>query len=262
VLKQRVISALILIPIVLGLTYLGGPYFAALVAAAALLAGYEFYSLMRQAGHRPYVVVGLGLIALLLVEVYDPGDALWRWATAAAVMAPMIWRILQREGEGFLTDWALTLVGAVYVGLLAGHLVAVRNLPQGLGWLLFTFAVTWVCDTAAYFVGTWWGKHGFFTHISPHKTWEGAVGGWLAGAVAAVVAGHWLGLALWQRLVLGVVLVLGVTFGDLAESLVKRQVGVKDSGRLIPGHGGMLDRIDSLLFAGVIVYHFVTYVVL
>jgi phosphatidate cytidylyltransferase len=105
------------------------------------------------------------------------------------------------------------------------------------------------------------GKHGFFTRISPHKTWEGAIGGFVAGTVATMVAGHLLGLVLWQGLALGAVLVLGVTLGDLAESLVKRQVGVKDSGALIPGHGGMLDRIDSLIFAGVIVYYFVTWIV-
>jgi phosphatidate cytidylyltransferase len=261
VLKTRILSAIVLIPIVLGLTYLGGPYFAALVAVAGLLAAYEFYQIVRQAGYRPFPVVGLALTASLYLDAYAPQLKVWRWALAAAVMAPMVWQILQADMQGFLTGWALTLAGAVYIGGLSSHLILVRNLPQGLGWLLLTFFGTWTCDTAAYFAGVTLGKHGFFTRVSPHKTWEGAIGGFVAGIVATVVAGHLLGLVLWQGLALGVVLVLGVTFGDLAESLVKRQVGVKDSGALIPGHGGALDRIDSLIFAGVIVYYFATWIV-
>ncbi len=260
-LKTRILSSIVLIPIVLGLTYLGGPYFAALVAVTGLLAAYEFYQIVRQAGYRPFPWVGLALAACLFLDAYSPQLKIWRWAMAAAVMAPMLWQILQADMQGFLTGWALTLVGAVYIGGLFGHIILVRNLPQGLGWVLLTFAGTWTCDTAAYFAGVNLGKHGFFTRISPHKTWEGAIGGFAAGIVATVVAGHLLGLALWQGLALGAVLVLGVTFGDLAESLVKRQVGVKDSGALIPGHGGMLDRIDSMIVASVIVYYFVAWIV-
>lgn len=260
-LKTRILSSIVLIPVVLGLTYLGGAYFAVLVAVAGLLAGYEFYRIVRQAGYRPFPLVGLALVAGLLLDAYAPQLRVWRWAIAVAVMAPMVWQILRTDMEGFLSGWSLTLAGALYIGGLLGHMILVRNLPQGLGWLLLTFAGTWACDTAAYFAGVSLGRHGFFTRISPHKTWEGAIGGVVAGVLATMVAGHLLGLALWQGFVLGVVLAVGVTFGDLAESLVKRQVGVKDSGALIPGHGGMLDRIDSLIFAGVIVYYFATWIV-
>lgn len=260
-LKTRILSSVFLIPVVLGLTYLGGRYFAVLVAVAGLLATHEFYQIVRQAGYRPFPLIGLALAASFFLDAYVPQLRVWRWAMAAAVMAPMVWQMLQADMQGFLSGWALTLAGAVYIGGLLGHLIMVRNLPQGLGWLLLTFAGTWACDTAAYFTGVNLGKHGFFTRVSPRKTWEGAIGGLAAGIAATVVAGHLLGLPLWQSLALGVVLVLGVTFGDLAESLVKRQVGVKDSGTLIPGHGGMLDRIDSLIFASVIVYYFATWIV-
>jgi phosphatidate cytidylyltransferase len=231
------------------------------VAVVALLAGYEFYRMMRNAGYEPSYLAGLALIAVLMLDAYYPNQGTWRWGAAGVVMLLMVWQILQRDAQGFLVNWALTLAGALYVGALAGHMVSLRNLPQGLGWLLLTFAATWTCDTAAYFAGKWWGKHGFFAHVSPHKTREGAITGFLAGTLATVVAGRWMGLLLWQSLALGALLVLGITFGDLAESLLKRQVGVKDSGSLIPGHGGVLDRIDSLLFAGVIVYYFVVWVV-
>jgi phosphatidate cytidylyltransferase len=260
VLIQRILSAVVLVPIVLGLAYLGGAYLAALVAVAALLAGYEFYHIMRIGGYRPSYVAGLTLIVVLLLDAYYPRFGFWRWGVAATLMLLIVRQILHQDTRGFLTSWAITLTGALYVGGLLGHLISLRNLPRGFEWLLLTCIVTWTCDTGAYFAGSLWGKHGFFTHISPHKTWEGAIAGFATGIVAALIVGHFVGLALWQSLALGAILVLGVTAGDLAESLIKRQVGVKDSGNLIPGHGGMLDRVDSLLFAGTIVYYFAIWV--
>ncbi|MGC8786444.1 MAG: phosphatidate cytidylyltransferase [Anaerolineae bacterium] len=260
-LKHRILSAIILIPIVLALAYAGGPYFALTVAVAALRAGYEFYHIMRKGGYQPSYVVGMALIAILLLNAYYPQWQMWRWGLAAAVMLPMVWQVIRGGWKSFLPNWALTLAGALYVGGLCAHMIALRNLPLGLEWLLMTFAVTWACDTTAYFAGRFWGKRGFFTRISPHKTQEGAVAGFLAGIVTMLIAGRWMGLWLWQSFLLGVLLVLGATFGDLAESLIKRQVGVKDSSSLIPGHGGMLDRVDSLLFTSVITYYFALWVV-
>lgn len=260
-LKHRILSAMILIPIVLALSYAGGPYFALTVAIAALRAGYEFYDIMRKGGYQPSYLVGMLLIAILLSNAYYPQWQGWRWGLAMAVILPMVWQVVKGTWKDFLSSWALTLAGALYVGGLCAHLIALRNLPRGLEWLLLTFAVTWACDTAAYFIGRLWGKRGFFNRISPHKTQEGAIAGCLAGIVTTLIAGHWMRLWFWQSLLLGMLLVLGATFGDLAESLVKRQVGVKDSSSLIPGHGGMLDRVDSLLFAGVVAYYFVLWVV-
>ena len=253
---HRVLSAIVLLPVVLGAAYLGGPYFAAAVTVVALLAGYEFYRMMHSAGYEPSYLAGLSLIAILMLDAYLPQRGIWRWGVAGVVVLLMVWQILRVNAQGFLVNWALTLAGALYVAVLLGHMISLRNLPHGLGWLLLTFVATWTCDTAAYFAGTWWGKHEFFPQASPSKTREGAIAGFLVGILATVVVGHWIGLLLWQSLALGVLLVLGITFGDLAESLIKRQADVKDSGALIPGHGGVLDRIDSLLFAGVIAYYF------
>ncbi len=259
-LAQRILSAIILIPVVLWATYQGGAWFATVVAVAALLAGYEFYHIVRKGGFRPSYPAGLAFIALLLLESYYPGCEIWRLGAAAAVALPMVWQVLHRDTEGFLANWALTLAGALYVGGLSGHMISVRNLGRGLEWMALVFVATWTCDSAAYFAGTWWGKHPFFAHISPRKTWEGALGGGVAGLLATAFVGRWMGLPLWQGVVLGALLVVGATFGDLAESLIKRQVGVKDSSALIPGHGGMLDRIDSLLFVGTIMYYFAKWV--
>jgi phosphatidate cytidylyltransferase len=261
VLTQRILSSIVLIPVVLGVAYLGGPWFAALVTVVALLAGHEFYRIMRSGGYHPPYVGGLALIALFLLDAYFPGHGIWRWGAAAVVALSMVWQMLQEDRGGFLANWGLMLAGALYVGGLLAHMISLRNLPRGLEWLLLAFLATWTCDTAAYFAGTWWGKRPFFAHISPRKTWEGAIGGCLLSILATTIAGRWLGLYLWQGLVLGTLLAWGATFGDLAESLIKRQVGVKDSSALIPGHGGMLDRVDSLLFVVTIMYYFILWVV-
>ena len=261
-LRERLLSAAVLIPVVLGACYVGGIPCAVLVTLAALAAGYEFFALMSQAGFRPYTGMGLALIALLMLDAWQPGWSLWRPALVVMTAAPMVWSILRREMDGFLPRWALTITGAVYVGGLLSHLILLRNLPGGLGWTLLLLAGTWATDVAAYFVGVNLGKHGFFTHVSPKKTWEGALGGFAAGTLATAVAGRFLDVPLWQGLLLGLVLAVGTTFGDLSESLVKRQVHVKDSSNLIPGHGGALDRVDSLTFGGVIVYYFVRWFIL
>ncbi|HOU24915.1 MAG TPA: phosphatidate cytidylyltransferase [Anaerolineae bacterium] len=261
-LKERVLSAAVMVPVVLGACYLGGLPFAALVTLVALVAGYEFLTLMRQAGFKPYTGVGLALIALLMLDAWHPAWALWRPALVALIAAPMVWSILRREMDGFLTGWALTITGAVYAGGLLSHLILLRSLPDGLGWTLLLLAGTWATDVAAYFVGVNLGKHNFFHHVSPKKTREGAIAGFAAGTLATAISGCFVHVPVWQGLLLGLVLSVGTTFGDLAESLVKRQVGVKDSSNLIPGHGGMLDRVDSLTFGGVIVYYFVLWFVL
>ena len=260
-LTQRIVSSIVLIPVVLGATYVGGAWFAAVVTIAALVASYEFYRIMQQGGFDPSWLAGLGLVALLLLDAYYPNQGIGRWGIAGMVALSLVCQILKEDTQGFLPNWALMLAGAVYVGGLFGHMISLRNLPGGLNWLLLSFAATWSCDTAAYCAGTLWGKHPFFSHVSPHKTREGAIAGILIAILVTAVAGGWLGLQLWQGLALGAVIALSATFGDLAESLVKRQVGVKDSSALIPGHGGMLDRIDSLLFVGTAVYYFVTWVV-
>jgi phosphatidate cytidylyltransferase len=150
------------------------------------------------------------------------------------------------------------MAGILYIGVLGGHLVLLRELSQGMRWVVLAAVPTWTSDSAAYLVGVTWGRRPFLPRISPKKTWEGAIGGWVAGAVATVVMGYFLGVPLVHGVALGALLPLGVTAGDLAESMLKRQAGVKDSGTLIPGHGGILDRMDSLLFAVPIVYYYLT----
>ena len=135
----------------------------------------------------------------------------------------------------------MNLAGAVYIGWGASHFIALRNLENGLYWVALMFAITWVCDSAAYFVGCNLGRHPFFPKISPKKTREGAIGGLVGGVAASLVGGVLIGLPWYHSLLLGILGSLASTFGDLSESVIKRQVGVKDSSHLDPwsrGHAG------------------------
>lgn len=253
----RIVSALVLIPLVAAAVWLGGAWLAGLAAIFAVLAVIEFYQLSRRLGARPSVPLGAALAAALVLSALFPGYGIGPAAFAVALAGFMVARVLRQDLGGFLTDWAVTLVGSAYVGGLLGYYVLLRNLSQGLAWVVLALLVTWISDTAAYFVGSSIGRRPFFRRVSPRKTLEGAVGGVLIGTLAAMVIGALaLRLSWLEGAGLGLLLTLATTFGDLAESLIKRQAGVKDSGRLIPGHGGALDRVDSVLFAGVTVYYF------
>lgn len=161
-------------------------------------------------------------------------------------------------------DLGMTMAGAFYTGGLLGYAPLLAAMPGdgagkagGSAWLLVVLLGTAACDTGAYFVGSAIGKHKLIPHISPGKTWEGLAGGFAGSIIAAVVLSGLLGLTLVQAVLLGILICVAAVCGDLGESLIKRAVGVKDSSRLIPGHGGILDRIDSILFVLLAVYWFV-----
>lgn len=261
-LSTRVLSALILIPLVAAAVYYGGLWFTGLVTLFAVLASIEFYRLARHLGASPSVVVGAALTgALVIAAQYGPPEA----GPALFVLvlgALMVVRVLRQDYNGFLLDWSATLIGSAYIGGMLSHLVLLRNLPRGLAWVTLAALTTWAADTAAYFVGTAFGRRRFFPKVSPRKTLEGAIAAMVAGVLVALGIGiHFLHLPWAVALGLGVLLTVATIAGDLTESLVKRQAAVKDSGDIIPGHGGALDRVDSLLFAGVTVYYYVLWVV-
>lgn len=268
-LKIRLISAFILIPIVLGSVYFGGLAFFAVISIALLIAGSEFFQMAQRASHRPITLLGLGLIELLLFNAFAHSDpsltpilGAHSWLNeiiAAALLLSLVLAIFWREDD-WIASWALTFAGALYVGWLGAFAIQIRALPNGLTWTVFALLTVWATDTGAYLVGTRIGRHGFFTTISPKKTWEGAIGGLVAATVVMWVFGTLAGQGALPSAVFGFGLGVAGTFGDLAESLMKRQVGVKDSGNLLPGHGGMLDRVDSLLFAAAFAYYYLIWI--
>jgi phosphatidate cytidylyltransferase len=256
-LMTRVLSAAVLIPIVVGALWLGGPVMMILLAVMAALAVWELLSLARVKGYRPSPVVGLGLALALVADGGWPEYGLLLAALLAFPLGGLTWEVLRGNAPGSLESWALAVAGGLYVGLPLSCVARLRTLEDGLAWLAVALVSTWISDSGAYFVGVNLGRRPFFHAISPKKTLEGAIGGWVTAEVAAVGLGRWLLDLPWGwGFLLGALIFLAATFGDLSESVLKRQVGVKDSGRLIPGHGGMLDRVDSLLFVVPVVYGF------
>ncbi len=262
-LRQRAISATLFVPPLLVVVALGGIWIAALVAVLAGLAGHEIFRLLRAAGYPSLQWLGIALaVAVAVAATALPGiaDAASILAAIGIVLAAVgaFWRPDPRDG---LATWLTTVFGALYVAQI-GFLVQLgrlapptpANAPLGgldgeRGWILLLILTVWAFDTGAYLVGRRFGRRRFLEHISPSKTYAGLVGGLVACTIVAMAGLAVLGRAPALGVVFGPLVGLVAQAGDLAESMIKRAAGAKDSSGLIPGHGGVLDRIDSFLFA-------------
>ncbi len=261
-LSSRVLVAVPGIALAVAAVALGGPLFALAVALVAVLGLYELYSLtaaarpLRWAGY-----LGALLVVALAFVSDDPERGILAGLGAALGLVAVAGLILSRRDD-ITTRMATTLMGVVYLGLPMGLLVALRDLPDGAGAVANVLVGVWVFDTASYLGGRMWGRIPIAPRTSEKKTVEGALVGGATAILAVWVAGlymDWLGG--WESLLLGLVISLAAFLGDLFESVLKRDAGAKDSGRLLLGHGGVLDRFDSLLFASVAAYFVTVWVV-
>jgi phosphatidate cytidylyltransferase len=259
VLRARLATAAVAIPLLLALILVAPAWaFAIFVIVLSILGVAEYATLAFPARSSQHAAaIALGLPVVFGIASGDPG--LMGAGLSSAIIAGLAWVLFVRaDFEEGLRDLGLTLVGVLYVGLLLPHFILVHRLvPDGPWLVVFLVAVAMAGDTSGYFVGHAIGRHKLIPRVSPGKTVEGAVGivlgSVLAGAVSKLLfLPHWS----WTR-ILGVTVLLGVIgqLGDLSESIMKRTFGVKESGQLFPGHGGILDRIDSLLFPVVFLYY-------
>ncbi len=256
-LRRRVFSALIMLPLVGLIVYYGGIALFIGALLVALLAMQEYLRLLTIKDISVCQPLGLVFVAALVADGYWSGLQTVRWTLLLCTLLLLVLQVFRQNAPGSLFSWSSVVAGAIYIGLPLSYFVKLRESENGLLWLTFALVGTWVSDTGAYLIGTWLGRHKLCPSISPKKTWEGLGGGLLGALVVSVAGGMgFLGLNARESIVLGIALFFAATFGDLAESVIKRQAGVKDSSRLIPGHGGMLDRIDSLLFVVPVVYYF------
>lgn len=293
----RIVVALIGIPLVLGLVWLGGWPFAGLVAAMSVGAQLEFYWMLEKKDIRPDKMLGV-VAGLLLLLTFTHGDVNALLGTGRAdaesllriavlVLVPVAALVLQlrHDNSEALINVMGTLTGVFYVPVLMGtllglHHVAVQKAPMllersglhaenlladgtgvGAAVVLVVFAGIWTCDSFAYFGGRAFGKHKLFERVSPKKTWEGALSGAVGGIAVCIVLAVVLDGLVWQDgLVIGLAAGVLGQVGDLAESHLKRACNVKDSSQIIPGHGGILDRFDSLLFVAPVVYLYMLFV--
>lgn len=270
--RTRVIAAAIAIPIVLIPIYLGGFWGLVLGVVVTLVGALEMYHMFDRGGYHPVRMIGLPWAVLLFLSGWDPVQvqkssiAITGWLTkptvhlielisfptssvlVAGFLVLLTYSLFVHDNP--VNTWVSTSVVAIYLGVMLGQIVSLRFFENGFAYVAFGLLVTWANDSAAFFVGVTFGKHKIVPHLSPKKSWEGTIGGW----IAAAAAGAFLAAVLPVRngpffgAFIGFIAGVLAFFGDLSISMIKRQFGVKDSGTFFRGHGGMLDRLDSLLF--------------
>jgi phosphatidate cytidylyltransferase len=260
----RTLTGIGLVVLVLA-AVLFGPYsFTALLVLISLLSLREFYRLLEVPVARPYQTAGALLSTVLLLLSLGVASALlnWRWLLLLVPVAFGIFMVAlyRRHAKKPFTELAVTFLGVIVIALPLCFFASLPFLAQPMGHYGFElplscFVLLWAHDTGAYLTGRAVGKHLLFHRISPKKTWEGSLGGAaVAFAAAYILSGHFKLLSAQEWMILSVIIVVTGTYGDLFKSLLKRSMGVKDSGTILPGHGGMLDRFDSLLGSAPFVY--------
>jgi phosphatidate cytidylyltransferase len=254
--RERILVGLVALPAVLIPIWLGGIWLTLFLMLVGIGGGLEFYRLMQIGGYQPRRTLGLVWLALLILAHWQPQLLPFSLIVMAGMIITLNDAMHQKQAP--MHTWMATSMGALYIGTMLGQALALRQLPNGMWWVLLGLALTWTNDSAAYFVGVTFGRHKLWPRLSPKKSWEGTIAGWVT---AAIVGALWIMItplnATYSPILGAVVgLIAGILalFGDLSISTIKRQVGVKDSGHIFPGHGGVLDRLDSILFVLPFVY--------
>lgn len=266
-LSTRVKAALIFTPLVLLLIYLGEWPFNLFVSAILVIGAVEYARLFRQIGASPFLPTLIFGIIILVFQRWFLTDDYLGAALSVAIFVTAITALVQYERgtANAALNFSIMLGGLLYLGWVGGSLITLRSMDDGRGWLLTALPAVWLADSGAYFVGKGLGKARMTPRLSPGKTWAGLIGAVITGAISGLLlvllwrTVGWLPgqTPLWKGALLGLLLAVLTPVGDLLISLFKRTAGVKDTGNLIPGHGGMLDRIDTWIWAGLIGSYFV-----
>jgi phosphatidate cytidylyltransferase len=283
----RIISSIVALPILIAVIYFGTSlHFLILLEIAIFIALYEFYRMLERGGEGCYKWAGIAIGILLPIAVFNGSSPYINLLITSSVIIPFVFRIFHgnnpptppfktspsppseggekgevKGGQGGFSYIANTILGILYVSLLMSYMILIRGSEyQGRELIFFILIATWMGDTSAYYGGKGLGKHKLAPLISPNKTIEGAVTGLIGSISGAVIAKIWfLDLDISHTIISGILIAVFGQLGDLGESFIKRNLQVKDSGGIIPGHGGMLDRVDSLLFSSPVFYYYYFY---
>jgi phosphatidate cytidylyltransferase len=265
---KRILTSILGLPVLFAIIkYLPPAGFLLLVGVSVVIGCYEFYAIAETKGLKPHKLLGAVLGVAAAYTFFDVRLSATDVLCAAALLVPLASLVRGRNGgerlEGALGGIASTFFAILFIGLLMGYTIGLLSDGSEIGrdLTVLLFWVVWLSDAGAYTAGTLWGRHKLAPHISPGKTLEGAAGALVVAIAASLAAKAWFfrKLTMEDALLLGLLLGLAGMAGDLAESLLKRSAAVKDSGRLFPGHGGMLDRADSLLFAAPVLFYYHKY---
>lgn len=264
-LAKRVVVALVLLPFAISAIMAGGWWFIAMMALMLGQAAFEFVQLFEAGDMKPSRLVVVAGVVVLIVARSRYGFEHDAWILAAIIMLSMVYHMVafEKGRDQAATDFSITLAGIFYIGLLGSYFMPMRNLPDGEWWILVVLPAVWISDSGAYFFGSKYGKHKMTPRLSPNKSWEGYIAGIISAAVFTPLLVKWyyqIGLnpegtiTIARATIIAVIMGVVPTLGDLGESMIKRQVGKKDSGTILPGHGGMFDRVDSWLWASAVGY--------
>ncbi len=268
------------VPVLLSLAYAGGVWLYILIAFVGLMGMGELYSALIVRGTRPEAAIGYACGLLLLAGAQFAPAELWAEVVLiclfAATAGPLCAQFSRTGEPGRLRDAAATLFGVLYIAFPLTFLLllckvdiaaSVTGVTAGpvrarIGALLMLAAAVWLSDTAAWAIGTRFGRTKMTRHLSPNKTWEGSLAGGVVSLLATLIVGTWAGLPAWHAVPLGILLALSAQLGDLTESAIKRDLGLRDFGTLLGPHGGMLDTFDGILFAAPICYFYLRFFVM
>jgi phosphatidate cytidylyltransferase len=251
-LKRLIVAAILLPVFYLYIMHLPPQFFLFLLLGVSSIALTEFYSMYHAKGMLKYTCLLLGII--ILSFSYFSRELLFAMTAISAMTIMSIRLFLKRDPLSSLRDISPPILGLLYIPVLLTFQIQIREL--GPEWIIFLYALVWVSDSVAYYAGKGFGKRRLYSAVSPHKTIAGAVGSVAGGALCALFLSHAFIplLAPLSALVIGITIGVTTIIGDLVESMLKRDAGIKDSGVLIPGHGGILDKIDGVLFGGPVLY--------
>jgi len=240
----------------------GFPFFI-VVTIIALLGLKELYSIANKQGYKPSYILGTMLILyFIFISVYDVYSLncyIDNIIITSFIILSFIIQLFRKDFSKVLAEISITIFGSIYLGYLLSFMIKIKDLPNGNYYLISLFIVTWVNDIGAYLIGSNFGKNKIFPKISPKKTIEGSIGGIIFSIAATFAFKNWLDLTFNELISLGLIIAIIAQIGDLFESVLKRGSGVKDSGTLIPGQGGILDCFDSLIFTAPVFYYYIIF---
>lgn len=264
-LRERLIVVIILVPLAVLCVAAGGWFFSIAFTAILAIAAWEYWRIFKKGGFSPSVVVLVGGVTLIGLSRTFLGFQYSDLIISIVIVLALVWSTFAYENgeKQSASDFGITIGGIFYLGWIGSYLISLRALPNGIYWLLLAIPAVAFADAGAFMVGRRFGIHKMSPRVSPQKSWEGFFGGILFSALcSSILAGLWhyrVPTISWQDgLILAVVLSIFGPLGDLAESMFKRQFQVKDSSNLLPGHGGVMDRIDTWIWAAVISYYLIT----
>lgn len=269
---KRVLASIVFLPCLLIIARRGGFYYLALIDIMILIGLWEFYKMMEAKGLKPYKTLGILSGLALSWYIFFRQGIYANFFLSIIFMGIMALELVRKEKGLAVYHTSVTIFGVFYVAWFGSHLILLRELPHlkgldyslGFSFVVVVFVLTWCYDTGAYFIGSRFGRHRIFRSISPGKTLEGVFGG-IAFSLIGILITRMI-IASYLSIVQSVILAVGVSVigqvGDLVESMIKRDVKIKDASKTIPGHGGVLDRFDSLLFTSPLIYYYFKYFII